>query len=153
MLVFDPDGRGAITEKRQYVFTEWGERRKRNGPADRFRQRTREARAWTAKSDVEALRSYFDTNGDDKLTSADAAFASFKELATNADGFATVMTLTQLGITSINLTEDSTKDRAAERDISAMSDMLRKPPIGQTPTIHRRANTRSTVSVSRHVGD
>ncbi len=42
-LFYDPDGTGAISEKRQYVFTEWGERRKRNGPVNRFRQRTRGA--------------------------------------------------------------------------------------------------------------
>lgn len=88
VLFFDPDGRNAITEKRQYVFTEWDP---------------------TGKSDMEALRSYFDTNGDGKLTSADAAFASFKVLVNDAAGLTTVMTLTQLGITSINLTEDSTR--------------------------------------------
>jgi hypothetical protein len=82
------DGRNAITEKRQYVFTEWDP---------------------TASSDMEALRSYFDTNGDGKLTSADANFAKFKVLVTNPDGSTTVKTLTQLGITEINLTEDTTR--------------------------------------------
>ncbi len=62
VLFYDPDDTSAITEKRQYVFTEWGERRKRNGPGDRFRQRTR--RAPTAADDLAALRSVFDSNGD-----------------------------------------------------------------------------------------
>jgi hypothetical protein len=44
----------------------------------------------------------FDTNGDGKLTAADAAFAQFKVLVPNADGSTTVMTLAQLGITEIN---------------------------------------------------
>ena len=50
VLFYDAGGTRAITEKRQYVFTEWGERRKRNGPVDRFRQRTR--RAPTATDDL-----------------------------------------------------------------------------------------------------
>ena len=77
--------------------------------------------AWNAKSaaissarettsDMEALRSYFDTNGDGKLTSA---FAQFKVLVTNADGSTIVKTLAQLGITEIILTEDSTKSELA----------------------------------------
>ena len=41
---------------------------------------------WAAKCDCGALRSYFDTNGDGKLTSADANFAKFKVLVSNADG-------------------------------------------------------------------
>jgi hypothetical protein len=45
---------------------------------------------------------------DVRLTAADAEFAKFKVLVTNADGSTTVMTLTQLGITSINLTADAT---------------------------------------------
>jgi hypothetical protein len=42
------------------------------------------------------------------LTAADAEFAKFKVLVTNADGSTTVMTLAQLGITAINLTADAT---------------------------------------------
>ena len=41
VLFFDADNDGAISQKREYVFTEWGERRRRNGPVDRFRQQTR----------------------------------------------------------------------------------------------------------------
>jgi hypothetical protein len=87
VLFFDPDGRNAITEKRQYVFTEWNP---------------------TASGDLEALRSVWDTNGDGKLTAADTEFAKFKVLVTNADGTTTVQTLTQLGVTEINLTADTT---------------------------------------------
>jgi Ca2+-binding RTX toxin-like protein len=88
VLFFDPDGRNAITEQRQYVFTEWDP---------------------TAEDDLAALRAVFDSNGDGKLTVADAAFAQFKVLVTNADGSTTAQTLTQLGITAINLTADTTR--------------------------------------------
>ncbi|MEM6610179.1 MAG: hypothetical protein AAF689_16565 [Pseudomonadota bacterium] len=87
VLFFDPDGRDAITETRQYVFTEWD-------PG--------------ASSDLEALRSAFDSSGDGKLTSADAVFAKFKVLVTKADGTSEVKTLTQLNITEIDLTGDAT---------------------------------------------
>ena len=86
VLFFDADGDGTLSERREYVFTEWGERRRRNGPVDRFRRRTRGARARTASSDLEALRSYFDTNGDGKLTAADAGFTQFRVLVMNSDG-------------------------------------------------------------------
>lgn len=39
----------------------------------------------TATSDLDALRSVFDTNGDGKLTSADAGWGSFKVLVTKAE--------------------------------------------------------------------
>ena len=83
----------------------------------RFRQRTRGARDPTAQSDMEALRAYFDSNGDGKLASADAGFAQFKVLVTNADGSTTVKTLAQLGITEINLTEDSTRVQLADGSV------------------------------------
>jgi hypothetical protein len=86
VLFYDPDGRNAITEHRQYVFTEWNP---------------------TAAGDLEALRSIWDTNGDGKLTAADAEFAKFKVMVTNADGSTTVMTLAALGITEINLTANT----------------------------------------------
>ncbi|WP_107496286.1 calcium-binding protein [Thalassobius sp. I31.1] len=87
VLFYDPDGTGALTEKRQYVFTEWDP---------------------TATSDMEALASVFDENGDGVLDASDAAFANFKVLVTNADGSTTAKTLTQLGIVSIDLTADAT---------------------------------------------
>ena len=86
VLFYDPDGRNAITEQRQYVFTEWNP---------------------TAAGDLEALRSIWDTNGDGKLSAADAEFAKFKVMVTNADGSTTVMTLAALGITEINLTANT----------------------------------------------
>jgi hypothetical protein len=88
VLFFDPDGRNAITEARQYVFTEWNP---------------------TAAGDLEALRSVFDTNGDGKLTAADTEFAKFKVMVTNADGSTTAVTLAELGITEINLTANATR--------------------------------------------
>lgn len=86
VLFYDPDGRNAITEQRQYVFTEWNP---------------------TASGDLEALRSIWDTNGDGKLSAADTEFAKFKVMVTNADGSTSVMTLSQLGITEIDLTANA----------------------------------------------
>jgi hypothetical protein len=88
VLFFDAGGDGQITEKREYVFTEWDP---------------------TAEDDLAALRAVFDSNGDGKLTVADAAFGQFKVLVTNADGSTTAQTLAQLGITEINLTADATR--------------------------------------------
>ncbi len=51
VLFFDADADGTLSQKREYVFTEWDP---------------------TAATDMEALRAYFDTNGDGKLTAADA---------------------------------------------------------------------------------
>ena len=51
VLFYDTDGDNAISDIREYVFTEWGARRSRNGPRDRFRQRTRGAPG-TAKDDL-----------------------------------------------------------------------------------------------------
>jgi hypothetical protein len=61
-----------------------------------------------AASDLAALRSYFDRNGDGKLTAADPAFAQFKVMVTNADGSMTARTLVQLGIREISLIGDAT---------------------------------------------
>ena len=69
VLFYDADGSGTINDDRAYVFTAWGARRSRNGPGDRFRQRTRAAPG-TATDDLAALRSRFDTNGDGRLTGA-----------------------------------------------------------------------------------
>ncbi len=68
-----------------------------------------EIRNPTAKSDMQALRARFDSNNDGKLTAADAAFAQFKVMVTQADGSQIAQSLTQLGITEIRLTEDATK--------------------------------------------
>jgi len=87
VLFFDIGGDGEIAEQREYVFTEWDP---------------------TATSDLEALRSYFDTNNDGKLDANDAEWANFKVMVTNADGTTTALTLAQLGITEINLMGDAT---------------------------------------------
>jgi hypothetical protein len=93
VLFYDPNNAGAITQKNQYVFTEWDP---------------------TAKGDLEALRNVFDDNGDGVLDASDAKFALFKVEVTNADGSTSVMTLAQLGITSINLKADQTSVHYAD---------------------------------------
>jgi Ca2+-binding RTX toxin-like protein len=88
VIFYDPDNTGEITEKRQYVFSEWDP---------------------TATSDIEAVRSVFDSNGDGVLDEADEAFSDFKIMVTNSDGSRTAKTLTELNITSIDLTADATR--------------------------------------------
>ncbi|KIC42768.1 hypothetical protein RA27_05345 [Ruegeria sp. ANG-R] len=87
VLFYDADGDGAISEKREYVFTEWDP---------------------TATSDIEALRAVFDSNGDGVFDANDDAWGDFKVLVTNADGSLEAKTLAELGITSIDLTADAT---------------------------------------------
>lgn len=82
-----PGQKGELTEKRQYVFTEWDP---------------------TATSDVEALQSIFDSNGDGVLDSTDDAWDSFWVLVTNDDGSFETKSLDDLDITSIDLTADAT---------------------------------------------
>ncbi len=87
VLFFDPGSTGQITQKNQYVFTEWDK---------------------SAKGDLEALLNVFDSNGDGKLDASDAKFSLFKVMVSNADGTYTAKALTELGITSINLKADLT---------------------------------------------
>ncbi len=87
VLFYDADGDGTISEKREYVFTEWDP---------------------TATSDIEALRAVFDSNGDGVFDANDDAWADFKVLVTKADGSLEAKTLAELGITSIDLTADAT---------------------------------------------
>lgn len=87
VLFYDPDNTGEITETRQYVFTEWDP---------------------TASSDLEALRSVFDSNGDGVFDASDAEWLNFKVMVTQADGSLLAQTLAQLGIASIDLTPDAT---------------------------------------------
>ncbi len=87
VLFYDADGDGTISEKREYVFTEWDP---------------------TATSDIEALRAVFDSNGDGVFDANDDKWADFKVLVTNADGSLEAKTLAELGITSIDLTADAT---------------------------------------------
>jgi hypothetical protein len=88
VLFFDADGDGTLSEAREYIFTEWDP---------------------TAGSDIEALRSRFDTNKDGQFSAADDDWADFRVLVTNADGTQSVRTLTDLGITSIDLSADATQ--------------------------------------------
>jgi Ca2+-binding RTX toxin-like protein len=88
VLVVDIDNDGKITQPKEFVFTDWDP---------------------TADSDMQALKDVFDTNHNGKLDAGDAQFASFKVLVANADGTTTMQTLAQLGITSIDLTPDSTR--------------------------------------------
>lgn len=88
VLFYDADESGDISSTREYVFTEWDP---------------------TTTTDLDALRSVFDTNGDGKLTSADAGWADFKVMVTQADGSQLAQTLAQLNITEIDLTGDATQ--------------------------------------------
>ncbi|MEM6473786.1 MAG: hemolysin, partial [Planctomycetota bacterium] len=87
VLFYDADGDGAISEKREYVFTEWDP---------------------TASSDIEALANVFDSNGDGIFDAFDDAWADFRVMVTNADGSHTARSLADLGIISISLDPDAT---------------------------------------------
>ncbi len=88
VLFYDADGNGEITSTREFVFTEWDP---------------------TAASDLEALASVFDTNGDGKLTAADDGWANFKVMVTQADGSLVAQTLDDLNIVEIDLTGNATQ--------------------------------------------
>ncbi|MCP4318481.1 MAG: hypothetical protein GY789_21300, partial [Hyphomicrobiales bacterium] len=96
VLYYDPDNLNEIVERRQYAFTEWDP---------------------TATSDIEALAAVFDSNGDGVFDASDDAFSDFKMIVTNDDGSTTSKTLTELGITSINLTADSTHVELADGSV------------------------------------
>ena len=67
VLFIDADGNGQISNSHEYVFTEWA-----GGAAD----------------DLDALRKVFDSNGDGKLTSADARWGEFRVLVSQMVGCA-----------------------------------------------------------------
>ncbi len=71
-------GFNEISDIREYVFTEWDP---------------------TAKDDLAALRSRFDTNGDGRLKGAE--LTGFKVMKTNADGSLSAVTMASLGITQL----------------------------------------------------
>ena len=98
-MCYDADG--AFSDIREYMFSEWGKRRSRNGRGDLFRQRTRGAQQ-AAKDDLAALRSRFDANGDGQLTGTEQN--GFKVMVTGADGALTAQKAASLLITHINLT-------------------------------------------------
>lgn len=87
VLAIDADGDGEVDQQKEIIFTEWDP---------------------SAKDDMAALKSVFDTNDNGKLDAGDAQFAKFRVVVTNADGTTTLKTLGQLGITEIDLTPDAT---------------------------------------------
>ncbi|MGJ8528309.1 hypothetical protein [Maritalea sp.] len=82
VLVRDEGNDGVIELKQEIDFTSW---------------------APSARSDLEALRMAFDSNGDGKLDAQDDDWSLFKILVTNDDGTTTLKTLAELGITSLDL--------------------------------------------------
>ncbi|MBR0900708.1 hypothetical protein JQ616_37630, partial [Bradyrhizobium tropiciagri] len=81
-LVLDLSGQGDINNPLDFEFTKWDP---------------------TAKSDMQALEDIFDTNRDGKLDAGDADWSKFGVLVTNPDGTTQFESLSQLGITSIDL--------------------------------------------------
>ncbi|NEY92053.1 hypothetical protein [Tabrizicola oligotrophica] len=88
VLFIDADGNGQLSNSHEFVFTEWAD---------------------GAKDDLDGLRRAFDSNGDGKLTSADARWGEFRVQVTKADGSQEVKTLGELGITELDLTADATE--------------------------------------------
>ncbi|MFW8583963.1 hypothetical protein ACOJBM_00485 [Rhizobium beringeri] len=78
VLIIDANGDGKITQSSEFAFTEWDS---------------------SAKSDLEALKHIFDTNGNGKLDAGDAQWSKFR-VEVNGQ----LVTLDSLGITSIDLT-------------------------------------------------
>lgn len=93
VLVRDEGNDGVIELKQELDFTAW---------------------APSAKSDLEALKMAFDSNGDGKLDSQDADWSLFKVLVTNQDGTTTLKTLDELGITSLDLTANNQGQQFAD---------------------------------------
>ncbi len=86
VLFYDADNNGAITSTREFVFTEWDP---------------------TAATDLEALASVFDLNGDGILSGTE--LDGFKVMVTEANGELVAKTLAELGIVSIDLTGNATQ--------------------------------------------
>ncbi|MER9020438.1 calcium-binding protein [Mesorhizobium sp. M0898] len=82
VLVLDADGDGKISRSSEFVFTEWDQ---------------------TATSDLEALKSVFDTNHNGLLDAGDERWSEFKVMI---DG--QLVSLASLGIASIGLTPTGT---------------------------------------------
>ncbi|MET3896087.1 Ca2+-binding RTX toxin-like protein [Devosia sp. UYZn731] len=98
VLVRDAGNDGVITLNNEYDFTQWDP---------------------TAKSDMQALLSVFDTNHDGKLNAGDADWALFKIMVTNADGTTTLKTMAELGITSIGLVSNQQEVMLSDGSIVA----------------------------------
>lgn len=124
LYIEDDDGEAGITDKREYVFTEWDP---------------------TAKDDMAALRAVFDSNGDGKLTSADTRFADFRVMVTKADGATGIKTLAQLGITEIGLMADTTRIELADGSVITGQSTFKIG--GQTRTV---ANTTLVAEADGH---
>lgn len=88
VLFYDPEGWNEIQEDWQYIFTEWDP---------------------SAASDIEALASYFDANGDGVFDANDPEFSKFKVMVTLDDGSTVVRTLDQAGVETINVVADTTR--------------------------------------------
>ncbi|MEW2914111.1 DUF4214 domain-containing protein [Leisingera sp. JC11] len=94
VLFYDPEDWNEIQEDWQYIFTEWDP---------------------SAASDIEALASYFDTNDDGVFDASDldengvSYFSKFKVMVTLDDGSTEVRTLTEAGVTSIDVVADTTR--------------------------------------------
>jgi uncharacterized repeat protein (TIGR03803 family) len=82
VLAIDLNGTGVINQADEINFTLWDP---------------------TVTSDMQALEDVFDTNHDGKLDAGDADWSKFGLIVTNANGTTQFETLSQLGITSINL--------------------------------------------------
>lgn len=93
VLVRDEGNDGVIELKQELDFTAW---------------------APSAKSDLEALKMAFDSNGDGKLDNQDADWSLFKVLVTNQDGTTTLKTLDELGIASLDLTANNQGQQFAD---------------------------------------
>ena len=93
VLFYDTDGDDKISDMREYVFTEWDP---------------------TAKDDLAALRSRFDSNGDGRLSGAE--LNGFKVMDTGANGSLTALSVASLGITQIGLREHAKHFGCTERD-------------------------------------
>ncbi|MFN0191444.1 MAG: hypothetical protein ACKVP5_05635 [Aestuariivirga sp.] len=87
VLFYDADGSGTISEKREFIFSEWDP---------------------TARSDFEALHSVFDTNHNGKLDGTE--LQNFKVMVTNADGTTSIYALNHanVNIASIGVIGDTT---------------------------------------------
>ena len=82
-MVLDLSNTGKIDSPRQFELTAWDP---------------------SAETDMQALKDVFATSHNGKLDAGDADWASFKVMVTNPDGTTTLEGLSQLGITSIDLT-------------------------------------------------
>ncbi|MBN8914496.1 MAG: hypothetical protein J0I31_02735 [Rhizobiales bacterium] len=94
VLAYDYTGTGNIDSPLAFQFTAWDP---------------------SASSDMEALADVFDTNQNGQLDPGDAKWSSFKVLVTNPDGTSTTLkSLSELGITSINLHPDNTQSTLSD---------------------------------------